>query len=67
MSGGTYEDEFAPEIARGMKGVVRSNPWTSTMRPPPEILHGYDKKITGKNASERLDIRASMKADKFCK
>ncbi len=28
---------------------------------------GYDKKVTGKTAEERLDMRAATKADKFCK
>jgi hypothetical protein len=28
---------------------------------------GYTHKVTGKTASERLDMRAATKADKFCK
>jgi len=31
------------------------------------FLAGYTHKITGKTAEERLDLRASSKADKFCK
>lgn len=31
------------------------------------VLTGYDRVVTGVNASERLDIRAAVKADKFCK
>lgn len=33
----------------------------------PEILHGYTKKVKGKTAEERLDMRAAMKSDKFCR
>jgi hypothetical protein len=36
---------------------VRSTAWGSTYRAAPEILHGYDRKVTGKTASERLDMR----------
>lgn len=28
---------------------------------------GYSKKVKGKTAEERLDMRAAVKADKFCK
>lgn len=28
---------------------------------------GYDKKVKGKTAEERLDLRCAMKTDKFCK
>ena len=28
---------------------------------------GYTKKVTGKTAEERLDMRAATKADKFAK
>lgn len=28
---------------------------------------GYKRIVTGENASERLDMRAAVKADKFCK
>ena len=31
------------------------------------VLTGYDRVVMGVNASERLDIRAAVKADKFCK
>ena len=30
-------------------------------------LPGYSKKVKGKTAEERLDMRAAMKTDKFCK
>lgn len=46
---------------------TRSTPWGSTYRAAPEILHGYDKVVTGKTASERLDMRSATKHDKFCK
>ena len=55
QSNKTYEEEFAFEIEK-----VKH-------KRAPEILHGYDKKITGKNAAERLDMRSSMKADRYCK
>ena len=46
---------------------VKTTPWGSTYRPAPEILHGYSHKVKGDTASERLDMRAATKADKFCK
>ena len=39
------------------QGKTRNTAWGCTYRAPPEILHGYDKKVTGKTASERLDLR----------
>jgi hypothetical protein len=36
-------------------------------REAPEILHGYTTKVKGDTASERLDMRAATKADKFCR
>ena len=32
-----------------------------------QLFTGYNKKVTGKTAEERLDMRAATKADKFCK
>ncbi|KAL6753165.1 hypothetical protein V8C86DRAFT_2733960 [Haematococcus lacustris] len=54
------------EKLRRETGKARSTPWGSTYRQAPEILHGYTKKVLGVTAEERLDIRASTKADKFC-
>lgn len=67
MTGKSYEQEFDLEQERMKKPKVKSTPWGSTYRAAPEILHGYTSKVTGKNASERLDMRAATKADKFCK
>lgn len=67
MSGKSYEQEFDLEQERMKKPKVKSTPWGSTYRAAPEILHGYSSKVTGRNASERLDMRAATKADKFCK
>ena len=36
-------------------------------RLPAPPAAGYSKKIKGKTAEERLDMRAAMKTDKFCK
>jgi hypothetical protein len=33
----------------------------------PALPAGYSKKVKGKTAEERLDMRAAMKTDKFCK
>ncbi|GFH18902.1 uncharacterized protein HaLaN_15775, partial [Haematococcus lacustris] len=64
MSGKKYEEEFEFEKLRRETGKARSTPWGSTYRQAPEILHGYTKKVLGVTAEERLDIRASTKADK---
>lgn len=31
------------------------------------LIEGYNKKVTGQNKEERLDMRSAMKSDKFCK
>jgi hypothetical protein len=49
------------------KPKVKTTPWGSSYREAPEILHGYSSKVKGETASERLDMRAATKADKFCK
>ncbi|WIA19691.1 hypothetical protein OEZ85_005619 [Tetradesmus obliquus] len=67
QSGKSYEQEFELEVSRMAKPKVKTTPWGSSYREAPEILHGYNKKVTGVNASERLDMRAATKADKFCK
>lgn len=67
QSGKMYEQEFAPEIERAQTGKSKTTPWGSGYRPAPPLLHGYKRIVTGENASERLDMRAAVKADKFCK
>ena len=54
-------------MEQARQGKTKNTPWGSTFRAPPEILHGYDKKIKPKTASERLDVRAAMKSDKFAR
>jgi hypothetical protein len=54
-------------MARLKEGKARSTAWGSTFRAPPPVLHGYDRKVKGVTASERLDLRAASKADKFAK
>lgn len=46
---------------------ARSTAWGSSYRAPPEVLHGYTKKVTGANAEERLDLRCASKGDRYCK
>ncbi|KAI7843562.1 hypothetical protein COHA_002804 [Chlorella ohadii] len=67
MGGGSYEQEFAAEMARAKEGKAKATPWGSGYAKAPEILHGYSKKVKGKTAEERLDMRAAMKSDKFCR
>eukprot|EP00197_Chlamydomonas_leiostraca_P008801 CAMPEP_0202864208 /NCGR_PEP_ID=MMETSP1391-20130828/4542_1 /ASSEMBLY_ACC=CAM_ASM_000867 /TAXON_ID=1034604 /ORGANISM="Chlamydomonas leiostraca, Strain SAG 11-49" /LENGTH=131 /DNA_ID=CAMNT_0049543927 /DNA_START=36 /DNA_END=431 /DNA_ORIENTATION=+ len=67
MSGKNYEQEFEFETQRMAAPKARATPWGSSYRAPPEILHGYKHKVTGKSAEERLDMRSASKADKFCK
>eukprot|EP00878_Enallax_costatus_P004153 GHUV01004382.1.p2 GENE.GHUV01004382.1~~GHUV01004382.1.p2 ORF type:complete len:121 (+),score=37.86 GHUV01004382.1:250-612(+) len=67
MTGKNYEQEFELEQQRMAQPKVKTTPWGSTYRPAPEILHGYSHKVKGDTASERLDMRAATKADKFCK
>mmetsp|Transcript_17424 Transcript_17424/g.31126 ORF Transcript_17424/g.31126 Transcript_17424/m.31126 type:complete len:110 (-) Transcript_17424:317-646(-) len=62
-----YEKEFEFEEARRAVPRVKNTPWGSSYSAPPEILHGYDRKVKGENAEERLDIRCATKTDKFCK
>ncbi|GAB4817558.1 hypothetical protein N2152v2_004604 [Parachlorella kessleri] len=59
--------EFDLEMAKAKEGKVKNTPWGSSFRAPPEILHGYAKKVKGKTAEERLDLRCAVKTDKFCK
>lgn len=40
MGGGTYEQEFAAEMARAKEGKAKSTPWGSGYGRAPEILHG---------------------------
>lgn len=54
-----YEEEFDLE----MKKLKQSR----AAKTVPEVLHGYAAKVRGDTAEERLDLRAAMKSDKFCK
>ena len=67
MSNKTYEEEFALEINKAKEGKAKSTPWGTGYKSAPSILHGYSKKVTGKTAEERLDLRSAMKSDKFCR
>jgi len=68
ITGKTYEEIFDLEMKRAAEHRQRgSTPWGSSFRAPPEVLHGYTKKVKGKTATERLDLRSASKADKFCK
>lgn len=40
MGGGTYEQEFAAEMARAKEGKAKSTPWGSGYGRAPDILHG---------------------------
>jgi hypothetical protein len=40
VSGKTYEDEFALEMAKARAGKAKSTPWGSGYAAAPEILHG---------------------------
>lgn len=62
-----YEKEFKFETARMEEGKARSTAWGATYRAPPEILHGYRKKVVGETYEERLDLRCAKKADRMCK
>ncbi|KAF6252953.1 hypothetical protein COO60DRAFT_1704049 [Scenedesmus sp. NREL 46B-D3] len=67
QTGKSYEQEFELEQLRMAKPKVKTTPWGSSYREAPEILHGYTAKVRGDTPSERLDMRAATKADKFCK
>ena len=58
MSNKTYEEEFSMEMSRAKTGKERSTPWGTGFRKAPEILHGYQQKVKGKTAEERLDMRS---------
>ena len=58
MSNKTYEEEFAKEMSKAKEGKAKAAPWSSGYKKAPEILHGYDKKVKGKTAEERLDMRS---------
>jgi hypothetical protein len=58
MGNKTYEQEFALEMSVANQGKAKNTPWGSGYRAAPEILHGYTKKVKGKTAEERLDMRA---------
>eukprot|EP00195_Chlamydomonas_chlamydogama_P008032 CAMPEP_0202900738 /NCGR_PEP_ID=MMETSP1392-20130828/12008_1 /ASSEMBLY_ACC=CAM_ASM_000868 /TAXON_ID=225041 /ORGANISM="Chlamydomonas chlamydogama, Strain SAG 11-48b" /LENGTH=128 /DNA_ID=CAMNT_0049587177 /DNA_START=74 /DNA_END=460 /DNA_ORIENTATION=+ len=67
QSGKTYEEEFEFETQRMKEAKGKSTPWGSSHRTAPEILHGYTQKVTGATASERLDMRAATKSDRYAK
>jgi hypothetical protein len=58
MSNKTYEEEFSLEMSKAKEGKAKAAPWSSGYKKAPEILHGYDKKVKGKTAEERLDMRS---------
>jgi len=58
MSNKTYEEEFSLEMSKAKEGKAKAAPWSSGYKKAPEFLHGYDKKVKGKTAEERLDMRA---------
>jgi hypothetical protein len=45
----------------------RTQCYGTNYRAAPEILHGYNRKVTGETVMERLDMRCGQKADKHCK
>lgn len=56
----TYEEEFELEMGKAKRGKAKATPWGSGFSRPPDVLHGYSEKVTGKTAEERLDLRAGM-------
>ena len=58
MSNNSYEEEFLLEMNKAREGKSKATPWGSGYKKAPEILHGYDKKVKGKTAEERLDLRS---------
>ncbi|KAG7672196.1 hypothetical protein KSW81_005078 [Nannochloris sp. 'desiccata'] len=58
MSNKSYEEEFSLEMSKAKEGKAKAAPWSSGYKKAPEILHGYDKKVKGKTAEERLDMRS---------
>lgn len=63
----SYEDEFFLEMEKAKKGHAKDTPWGQGYKKAPKILHGYTAAVKGNTAEERLDMRAAMKSDKFCK
>ena len=61
QSNKTYEQEFALETSKAQEGKAKSTPWGSGFKDAPDILHGYDRKVKGKTAEERLDMRSGEK------
>lgn len=58
MSNKSYEEEFSLEMSKAQEGKSKATPWGSGFKKAPEILHGYEKKVKGKTAEERLDMRS---------
>jgi len=72
----SYDEEFGLEAAarRAAVGAAAATPQPGAVgphghkfRPAPTVLHGYREVVTGKTAEERLDMRAALKGDKFCR
>lgn len=49
-----YETAFALEMSKRKKDARGT------------VLHGYDRAVHGETATERLDLRAATKSDKYC-
>jgi hypothetical protein len=67
-----HEDDRLLKIAGWRGGGVqeskgRTQCYGTNYRAAPEILHGYNRKVTGETVMERLDMRCGQKADKHCK
>jgi len=54
-------------MEKAKKGHAKDTPWGQRYKKAPKILHGYTAAVKGNTAEERLDMRAAMKSDKFCK
>ena len=70
--GKTYDELFPLEVKRANEGKGRSQCFGSSFRHAPDILHGYKtswkkKKKADMSVSERLDLRAATKSDRYCK
>ena len=72
----SYDEEFGLEAA-ARAAAVGANPALAQpgavgphghkFRAGPTVLHGYAAPVAGKTAEERLDMRAALKGDKFCR
>ena len=72
----SYDEEFGLEAA-ARAAAVGANPALAQpgavgphghkFRAGPAVLHGYAAPVAGATAEERLDMRAALKGDKFCR